>query len=486
MYSIAYLPIGFKCCKVAEEFVSTASKELSSLVPPGVDFHSNSDLFGVTFDAAVVGVFNKNDDGVRADDALAKLSTFIHKPCNYGHNTDVVVGHILNYGCSEYKGERILSEEEARNLGVFDISLFAVVYKRCNEAWRVINSTHANFPEFKGISASWEVGFNVFDIAICADDTTTIAEAEIVTAEDDRFTDLSFRLRAFGGSGILPDGRKVKRVLKNITFLGIGFTERPAADVDPVESVEKAVPIPLEPPLEDPDEFPAVAQVIENPVADSSDTTLFQEENKQNKENSVIQQRKLDINMTQEDFTKLLQEKTACDEAVASSLYDACKEALREGNQEYLNQIADKEKALAEAENAKSEYVAKIEELESRIAAFVAEKAEVQAQELFNSRMGAIDEKYALSPEERELIAKKLNSLASEEDYSSLLDELAILWKSRTVVPAVEEPVVEDKAILDEAKASVEEQVLPNKATEELSSMEKFKALASKVEIQLS
>ena len=58
--------------KINESFVSKASlEELASLVPDNIDFEKNIDLLGVSFNAAVVNMFNKNGDGLSTETALA-------------------------------------------------------------------------------------------------------------------------------------------------------------------------------------------------------------------------------------------------------------------------------------------------------------------------------------------------------------------------------------------------------------------------------
>ena len=99
--------------QVNDDFVSKASlNELASLVPNEIDFEKNVDLLGVSFNAAVVNVFNRNGDGIDTATALKYNNQFIHKPTNIEHNKSNIVGHIVTAGFSEYGSNKILSNED--------------------------------------------------------------------------------------------------------------------------------------------------------------------------------------------------------------------------------------------------------------------------------------------------------------------------------------------------------------------------------------
>ena len=150
--------------QINETFVSKASlEELASLVPNDIDFEKNIDLLGVSFNAAVVNMFNKNGDGLSTETALAYTDQFIHKPTNIEHNKEKVVGHIVTAGFSDYGSNRIISKEEAGNIEKpFNIALGAVVYKSVNKQFAELidRSTDPDDESYYGkISTSWEVGF---------------------------------------------------------------------------------------------------------------------------------------------------------------------------------------------------------------------------------------------------------------------------------------------------------------------------------------
>ena len=114
--------------------ISNASLEdLSSLIPKDVDLDQNIDLLGVAFNGAVANKFNRNDDGIGTSTALAIKDYFVHKPTNIEHRKEKVVGHIVSSGFSEFGSNKVLNEDEVKDLvGPFNIALGAVIYKTVN------------------------------------------------------------------------------------------------------------------------------------------------------------------------------------------------------------------------------------------------------------------------------------------------------------------------------------------------------------------
>lgn len=500
MYSIAHIPLNFKCRPINQEFLAKASKELSSLMPEGVDFQTNNDLFGVVFDAAVVGIFNANDDGIDAQEAVSIADSFIHKPCNYGHDSNNIVGHIVNYGFTQYEGDRIFTPEEALEAKIFDISLASVIYKRVYswDVYNIIRSTDSDSDNYLGISASWEVGFSDYDIAICNSEEDDIYTCERISSDNDLYREYSWRLRANGGSGRLRDGRMVKRILKEAVFLGIGFTENPAADVEPIQEFK---------PKEENENYQFFTEVIYDEAAASElyneareEYLIKKKEKSEGKEEENIEITKDKIkkinktvafnvntledfnlnNMNQEDFIKLLKEKNvAIEEATASSLFQACTDVLKEGNEKYLRDIKDKEEALAKAQKAQEESNAKIADLEAQVSELQEKQKEAETQEIFNQRMSHFEGKYAMDDAEREVIAKRLSTIASEEDFAAFEAEMSVLWKNKAEIEK------NDKKKLEEARASINKQ-LPNSIGDEEELCEKFKKLAGGVTIRIN
>ena len=167
-----------------EELSSFASLEsLKGIMPEDVDLEKNIDLLGVAFNAAVANMFNKNGDGIDATTAVAIKDYFIHKPTNIEHNKQNIVGHVVGSSLSEFGTNEIISEEEASTMSEpFNIALSAVVYKSVNPdfAKLIEESSDKDSGNYQVVSASWEIGFNDYAIAIGGKD---LEECEIIAGE---------------------------------------------------------------------------------------------------------------------------------------------------------------------------------------------------------------------------------------------------------------------------------------------------------------
>ena len=203
--------------------------KLKPLIPTDIDFEKNIDLLGVAFNAAVVNRFNKNDDGIDTTTALAIKDYFVNKPTNIEHQKQKVVGHIVSSAFSKFGTNEIIDDKVAQSLnGPFNIACAAVVYRTVNREFAdLIQDDLGGFDQ--KISASWEIGFNEYHIALGSPD---LDEAELIT-DPIKIKEFSNYLKAHEGPGELEDGTKVYRlVVGNIYPLGIGFTTNPAADVE--------------------------------------------------------------------------------------------------------------------------------------------------------------------------------------------------------------------------------------------------------------
>lgn len=217
--------------------ISNASLEsLKAIMPQGIDLDKNIDLLGVAFNAAVVNQFNKNGDGIDANTAIKIKDYFVNKPTNIEHQRKKVVGHIVGSSFSEFETNRLMSNEEAQRIdGPFNIALASVVYKTVNPEFAAMieNANEDGFDKL--ISASWELGFNEFAIALGSKD---LREAEIVS-DPSMLGEFEKYLKSEGGTGKMDDGTKVYRLVKGEVYpLGVGFTTNPAADVEGIQIVQ--------------------------------------------------------------------------------------------------------------------------------------------------------------------------------------------------------------------------------------------------------
>ena len=459
--------------------ISSASLDrLKGLVPPSIDLQQNIDLVGVAFNAAVVNRFNKNDDAIDTKTAIDVKDFFINKPTNIEHEKKKVVGHIVSAAFSEFGENRILSDAEAAELGgPFNIALGAVVYKTVHPQFAEALELGEEEGWDKIISASWELGFNKYSIAL--GDSADLGELELIT-DANQIEEFKNYLKAYGGEGITSDGVPVKRLVSGEIYpLGIAFTSSPAAEVQGVY-VEKEQNREVKIKEEDvafEDEVICINNKcfvrglidLEEKISLSTETNVI-EHNRQDMDNKDIIQ-KLEELLQSHALPKEGKAAVNTEEAVAS-VSKFVFEAIRQKSDEY---VQEKENALAEKNTllkAEEELKASMGELESKLASTEAqleelqeEKLERQARSLFNERMAIIDAAYKLTDDDLGVVSSEVNSLAYDnEAFESYKEKFAVVWqhKSNEAVAVAQEQIQakideEVQKRLQESAASVKE-----------------------------
>jgi hypothetical protein len=200
-----------------------------------------------------------------------------------------------------------------------------------------MNSTDSESDYYQTVSASWEVGFNDYVIAVGGDD---LFESSIIS-DPEEIKAYSPYLKSLGGKGQLQDGRKVNRlIVGDIYPLGIGFTSNPAADVKGLITQS----------AETEEIKPSKNQPIDKIIIKSKKTSQSQEENVLNKEQhkNLI----MDTNQIINEFRAALDEKLGkqdFSEETVASISKVFSDAIKEKSEQY---VADLEKAKAEKEEA--------------------------------------------------------------------------------------------------------------------------------------
>ena len=189
-------------CKINEaSLISEASlSNLAPLVPKDIDYKSNVDLLGVAFNAAVVNKFNRNGDGMDTETAIAYTPNFVHKPTNIEHDKQKVVGHIVDAGFSSFESSEVLKAEDIKDKKTpFNIALGAVIYKSVNKNFTdlVESSLDPESSSYKKVSASWEIGFSDYVLAVGSDE---LKDAKIIS-DPEKIQEMKGFLRSYGGTG---------------------------------------------------------------------------------------------------------------------------------------------------------------------------------------------------------------------------------------------------------------------------------------------
>ena len=454
-----------------DEYLSLASLEQLADFLPDVNIDKNIDLLPIAFNACVANRVNKNGDVINTETALSIASSFLNKQINLEHNRDRVVGVILKAGFSEFGTDRPMSMEDVKNFtGPFNITLGGVV-------WKIVNPNLANIIEessditsenYQKISASWELGFDEYNIILLEAGEKNIERAITISSEEE-IDKIKANLRSFGGTGKL-DGKEIFRQVKNnVLALGIGLTENPAADVKGILS-----------PYKDKDPEINIA---------SNEETFVKNEKNCVKTNSMKLESIKDI--SDQNWSTLS----------ASSVSDFVTEEMRKASEQFASEktkledtlkIAnDKTEAvIAENNGLKSEF----DKMKAQLDTLITEKQAQATQELFNQRMASLEEEFQFDEEVRAEIAKEIKDLNEESfsAYHSKMKKMAKgLTKKQEKLPdfikdkiekkekeapektskASEENVVEEA--LDRAEASKE--ILPNTTQASESLSDKYK-----------
>jgi len=144
----------------------------------------------------------------------------------------------------------------------------------------------------------------------------------------------------------------------------------------------------------------------------------------------------------------------------ASAVSEFIEDELKTASEKFAAEKLSVENALSEA-TEKHESLLKehgeakeqLEKVQAQLGELLAEKAQREAEERFNTNMAEIDEEFALEDEERNLIASDIKDM-DDEAFSAYTEKLNVLLKSRKreVIEA------EERKQAEEAEASQKEE----------------------------
>ena len=219
-----------------DKYLALASLQKIEKFLPDVDVETNIDLLPIAFNSFVANRVNKNGDVVDTKTAVEIYEHFKNKPINIEHNRKRVVGTILTAGFSEFGTDRPLGVEDVKDMtGPFNVTLGGVVWKVVDSlvADRIEDSGDPTSEHYLRISASWELGFNEYVVALVDQGEKNLENAEIIT-DKDKINELKEFMKGYGGIGQTEDGKDIFRKVtgNQVVPLGIGLTESPAADVE--------------------------------------------------------------------------------------------------------------------------------------------------------------------------------------------------------------------------------------------------------------
>lgn len=400
-----------------DKFLALASLADLNRYIPNIDSAQNVDLLGIAFNLFVANRANNNDDVSDAETSVALAKLFINKPINIEHKRDRVVGVTLSYAFTHFGTNQPMTEEEAlASKDPFNVTLGGVIWKVVSPklAELIEDASDPASENYGKVSASWEVGFLDFVIAEMGSNSKNLSDATLITDPNEIQTRKDY-MKAYGGKGS-KNGKKLYRLIKGDSLpLGVGLTCSPAADVKGVAT---------EPEEED-----------ETQGTQASQAEPISAENiSQTKEIVVIEERKtLGMKITKiEDITDDLLK-----QAKASEVTEWVKEQLAAANkayQEEKNGLESQVKASKDATDKLTGDLAKVQEdlkkATDALASLNAEKEARAKQDAFNSRMGALDEEFALTDAEREVIAADIASL-DDTAFAAYHKKLGVLLAAK-------------------------------------------------------
>jgi hypothetical protein len=184
----------------------------------------DTDLY-YTQSILVTTSWNKNDDIFDAKEVWMARSTPMHKPTNLEHDEKTIVGHITSNWPIDENGELINESLPTDQLPEkFHILTGSVIYKGFTEP-ELRERANILIEEIESGEkyVSMECFFKNFDYGLIHKSNGSYH----ILPRNEETAFLTKHLRAYGGQGE-HENYKIGRVLRNITFSGKGFVNRPA------------------------------------------------------------------------------------------------------------------------------------------------------------------------------------------------------------------------------------------------------------------
>jgi len=414
-----------------DKYLSLASLDTLRNYLPKIDTEKNIDLLPVVFNAFVANKFNKNGDGVDTETAINMANLFINKPINIEHNRQSIIGVVLTANFSEYGTDKSLNIEDLKDIKKpFNVTLGGILWRTINEKITdIIEETNDETSDFyQKVSASWEVGFSDYSLVLIEGDSRNLEDAKTIIEDPKEMLAIEMNLKGLGGSGKIDEKTRIYRLAKGeVLPLGIGLTEKPAADVKgiAVNKIEKE------------------EELVDNEVNSSHLTKTDVNLNESNNIMKVNLKKLSDINdevlkqVTANEMTDFiknqidenlssLEEKTKSESKVKEEALAAEKEKAEKLSKDYETLKAEHETL----KKTNSEISEKLTILTTKLAEIDQKQKDQEKLEVFSSRMSKLDSSFKFEKEEREVIAKDIKEL-DEEGFKNYENKLTILLKNK-------------------------------------------------------
>lgn len=398
----------------------------------------DTDLY-YTQSILVSSSWNKNDDIFDKYEVWNARHSPEHKPTNLEHDEGIIIGHIVsNYPITE---DGILIDENTPTDNLPDkyhILTGAVIYKsytrpELQERTQTLIAEIENGTKY----VSMECFFKGFDYGLINKNTGEYK----VLARDNNTAYLSKYLRAYGGLGE-HDNYKIGRVLRNITFSGKGYVDRPANPDSIIFSR---------------DSFKFTDNLPKN--EDISKSGVIIPQSNTNSENHIMSNENTEV-ASSETVTNNCAEATQAAETTIAEL-NAQIEALKVSNEETLANLKSENESLAKMyedekkkmEEEKKKMKASVEDLEAKLTEANTTVAAYMKKEKKMARKAALIDN-GFDSEELESIVDRFESV-DDETFAAMTDMLKMKKKKEDKMSKAEETT--ESTDLVEALENVEE-----------------------------
>jgi hypothetical protein len=340
--SVTYASLVEKCDK---DYILQEKKNIKAIASI-----EDKDLY-YTQSILVTTCWNKNDDIFDKSEVWMAKSTPTHKPTNLEHDESIIVGHITSNYPIDIDGNIIDSNISLEDLPIkFHILTGSVIYTGYTSP-ELQARTEQLIDEINAGTkyVSMECLFRGFDYGLLNKNTGDYK----ILARSEETAFLTKHLRVYGGVGE-HEGYKIGRVLRNITFTGKGFVNKPANPESVIFTRDNTNFYSLLANLEKDKEKKSV---FENIGVFSNQANL--------KENDMNLEEQLSV------INEKLEAMVRCDEVVAEA--KAASVALTEKTSTLENQMQTQSKELSEVKSA-------LEAVASEKAGLLSEKEELTKQ----------------------------------------------------------------------------------------------------------
>jgi hypothetical protein len=418
--------------RVCHASAALAGPRAASLLDAAVAAATDPDLFPIRSVLASTGM-NKNDDFFEKGETYAARNSPAHKPFDYEHAFSDVIGHMTDAEVVDAAGRPVAGDPP----DAFHVVNSAVLYrhwpddKARQKRTDQIIAELLDPPETGGWFVSMECRFTGFDYALVPVEggVPVPAKAKIVERTDATAW-MTKHLRAYGGSGTVQ-GYRVGRVLRGITFSGIGLVRNPANP----DSV-------IFPPAGDPPAtgaaeflsgFPEAAGY--GPLSGGSDT---HEETHAMAAEVTAETLKAELETTKANL------KAATDKLAERETAEA--KAAAEKVKTLEVELAAAKDAAKAVEAAKADAETKLAEARKELDAMKAEAAKAAADEKAKGRVAKVKAAWACETDaDAEAQASLLAELSDEKFEAAVQAQLKFAAKNKPAEAAAKPPAGETK-----------------------------------------